>query len=340
MRAALLIFLYFLSTSTLAAKTFGDTKPSRPVATYSIVAIDERTGDIGVAVQSHWFSVGSIVIWAEAGVGAVATQSFVEPSYGPKGLQAMRKGRSAEKALVRLLNKDDNASIRQVAFVDAKANAAAHTGENSIPHACDAQGYGFSVQANLMQKPTVCNAMAAAFEFSKGDLATRMMDALDAAQAEGGDLRGKQSAAMLIVDGERHDNPWEGKIIDLRVEDNPEPLKELRRLVELNRAYNLMNSGDAFMAAGNLAAANNAYDQASALAPNNHEMIFWRAVTLAAAGEEDAAMPLFEQAFAAWPMWRELIPRLPASVILPDDPALIARIMAAGIETENVQDEE
>lgn len=340
MKAALLFSLCFLMhNAAYAAHAFGDAKPRRPVATYSIVAVDERTGDIGVAVQSHWFSVGSIVVWAEAGVGAVATQSFVEPAYGPKGLQSMRRGRSAEKALSKLIAKDENASIRQVAFADAKGNVSAYTGENSISHACDAQGFNFSVQANLMGKPTVCNAMAAAFEYSKGDLASRMMDALDAAQAEGGDIRGKQSAAMIVVKGERQDNPWEGRIIDLRVEDHEEPLRELRRLVVLNRAYNFMNQGDAYIAAGNINAANAAYDAASALAPGNHEMTFWRAVTLASAGEVDASLPLFEEAFDAWPMWRELIPRLPASVILPDDPELIARIMAVGVEIPVLEDE-
>ncbi|MEQ8179176.1 MAG: DUF1028 domain-containing protein [Amphiplicatus sp.] len=316
------------STVALANDDFGAADPKRPVSTYSIVARDAASGEIGVAVQSHWFSVGSIVAWAEAGVGAVATQSFVEPAYGPKGIEAMRKGADPAKALAALLAKDENEAVRQVGFVNAQGRVAAHTGSKAIVEACDRQGEGYSVQANLMEKASVCDAMAAAFEAAEGDLAERLMLALEAAQHEGGDIRGKQSAAMLVVEGEKKANPWEGRIIDLRVEDAPEPLAELRRLIVLNRAYNLMNEGDAAVTAGDMDAANEAYSAASALAPDNHEMIFWRAVTLASVGEVDEALPFFKQAFDAWPLWRELIPRLPASDILPDDQALIARILA------------
>jgi len=316
------------STAAFADDDFGTADPKRPVSTYSIVARDAASGEIGVAVQSHWFSVGSIVAWAEAGVGAVATQSFVEPAYGPKGIEAMRKGADPAKALAALLAKDENEAVRQVGFVNAQGRVAAHTGSKAIVEACDRQGEGYSVQANLMEKASVCDAMAAAFEAAEGDLAERLMLALEAAQTEGGDIRGKQSAAMLVVEGEKKSNPWEGRIIDLRVEDAPEPLAELRRLIVLNRAYNLMNEGDAAVTAGDMDAANEAYSAASALAPDNHEMIFWRAVTLASVGEVDEALPFFKQAFDAWPMWRELIPRLPASDILPDDQALIARILA------------
>lgn len=320
--------LCFCWTAALAGEDFGDARPLRPVSTYSIVAHDASTGEIGVAVQSHWFSVGSIVAWAEAGVGAVATQSFVEPAYGPNGLAAMRKGTVPAKALTALLAKDENEAVRQIGFVDAKGRVAAHTGSKAIIEACDRQGEGYSVQANLMEKASVCDAMAAAFEAAEGDLAERLMRALEAAEKEGGDIRGKQSAAMIVVEGEKKANPWEGRVIDLRVEDDPEPLEELRRLIVLNRAYNLMNEGDAAVTAGDMDAANAAYSAASSLAPDNHEMIFWRAVTLASVGEVEAALPFFREAFEAWPLWRELIPRLPASDILPDDPDLIRRILA------------
>ncbi len=324
------------STAAFADDGFGAADPKRPVSTYSIVARDAATGEIGVAVQSHWFSVGSIVAWAEAGVGAVATQSFVEPAYGPKGLEAMRKGTVPAKALAALLAKDENESVRQIGFVDAQGRVAAHTGSKAIIEACDRQGEGYSVQANLMEKASVCDAMAAAFEAAEGDLAERLMRALEAAEKEGGDIRGKQSAAMLVVEGEKKANPWEGRVIDLRVEDHAEPLEELRRLIVLNRAYNLMNEGDAAVTAGDMDAANEAYSAASALAPGNHEMIFWRAVTLASVGEIDAALPYFKEAFDAWPLWRELIPRLPASGILPDDPDLIRRILAVeGTHTDD-----
>lgn len=307
---------------------FGDADPRRPVATYSIVARDAETGALGVAVQSHWFSVGSIVSWAEAGVGAVATQSFVEPAYGPKGLAAMKKGRPADKALAKLIAKDENENVRQVAFVDADGNVAAHTGAKAIIEACDSQGDGYSVQANLMEKPTVCAAMAAAFEAAEGDLPSRLLAALKGAQSVGGDIRGKQSAAMVVVGADRQKHPWEGRIIDLRIEDHPDPLGELDRLVTLNRAYNLMNGGDALVTAGDMEAANRAYAAAAELAPDNHEMVFWRAATLASVGDVDESLPLFKEAFDAWPLWRELVPRLPHSDILPDDPALIERILA------------
>ena len=310
------------------AEEFGAPDPRRPVATYSIVAHDPETGEMGVAVQSHWFSVGSIVSWAEAGVGAVATQSFVEPAYGPRGLEAMRKGKAPEKALSHLIAKDENENVRQVAFVDAKGRVAAHTGDKAIIHACDQQGEGYSVQANLMENDSVCAAMTAAFETSDGDLAEKMMAALEGAQSVGGDIRGKQSASMIVVEGERKDNPWEGRVIDLRIEDHPAPIKELRRLMVLNRAYNLMNAGDAAVTEGDMEKANALYAAAADLAPGNHEMVFWRAVTLAGAGDVEASLPFFKQAFDAWPLWRELIPRLPASDILPNDPALIEQILS------------
>lgn len=313
---------------TAAAEAFGDADPRRPVATYSIVAHDPDTGEMGVAVQSHWFSVGSIVSWAEAGVGAVATQSFVEPAYGPRGLDVMRKGKAPEKALAGLVAKDENENVRQVAFVDAEGRVAAHTGDKAIIYACDRQGDGYSVQANLMETDTVCAAMAAAYEASDGDLAEKMMAALEGAQSAGGDIRGKQSASMIVVEGERKANPWEGRVIDLRIEDHPEPVKELRRLMVLNRAYNLMNAGDAAVTEGDMEKANALYAAAAEMAPGNHEMVFWRAVTLAGAGDVEAALPFFKEAFDAWPLWRELIPRLPASDILPDDPDLIERILA------------
>jgi len=327
-RFAIAATLLMTTQSNAEDYDFGAADPKRPVATYSIVARDPETGQMGVAVQSHWFSVGSIVSWAEAGVGAVATQSFVEPAYGPKGLAAMKKGTAADKALAKLIAKDENENVRQVAFVDGQGRVAAHTGAKAIIEACDQQGAGYSVQANLMHNATVCSAMAAAFEAAEGDLAARLLAALRGAQSVGGDIRGKQSAAMVVVEGERAEYPWEGHVIDLRIEDHPDPLGELDRLVTLNRAYNLMNEGDALVTAGDMEAANRAYAAAAEMAPDNHEMIFWRAATLASVGDVDKALPLFKEAFDAWPLWRELIPRLPHSDILPDDPALIERILS------------
>ena len=302
--------------------------PLRPVHTFSIVARDADTGQLGAAVQSHWFSVGADVIWAEPGVGAVATQSFIEPSYGPLGLQLMRAGKTANEALHALLAVDEHEDVRQVGMVDARGNVANHTGDHSIEEYCNIKGDDYTVQANLMWKPTVCKAMAAAFENTGGDLAGRMMAALDAAQGEGGDIRGKQSAAILVVEGDTSTPAWGGRVFDLRVDDQAAPLVELRRLLTLARAYRLMNEGDGHMADGDVAQAIAAYSAAEALAPDNHEMVFWHAATLAADGRVDESLPLFRKAFAMWPRWRELVQRLPAAGLLPDDPALMKRILS------------
>lgn len=301
--------------------------PVRPVATYSIVARDAASGELGVAVQSHWFSVGSLVPWAEAGVGAVATQSIVDPSYGPLGLALMRAGRSAPEALAALLAGDAGREVRQVGMVDAAGRAATHTGRLDIPEAGGRLGDGYAVQANLMEKKTVWPAMAHAFESAKGDLAERMLAALDAAEAEGGDIRGRQSAALLVVKARSSGRPWADRVFDLRVEDHPQPLAELRRLVLAQRAYNHMGAGDDCVAAKDWACAESQYGAAQAIAPQNAEMAFWHAVALASNGRLEAARPLFRQAFQADPRWRELVRRLPQVDQLPRDPRLLEEIL-------------
>jgi len=258
----------------------------------------------------------------------VATQSFVDPSYGPLGLRLMRAGKTARNALTALLAADANEDVRQVGMVDADGNVASHTGANAISEHCHIERDGFAVQANLMWKPTVCEAMVAAYETSKGDLAERMMLALEAAQGKGGDIRGSQSAAMLVVSGDNSEPAWGGRVVDLRVEDNPEPLVELRRLLTMSRAYQLMNEGDEHMANGETDKAIAAYGGAEALVPGSHEMIFWHAVTLAADGQAEESLPLFKKAFEMWPLWRELVQRLPASGLLPDDTELMERILS------------
>lgn len=302
--------------------------PVRPVATYSIVARDPQTGQIGVAVQSHWFSVGSMVSWAEAGVGAVATQSFVDPSYGPLGLDLMRAGKSAPEALRALLVADEQQEVRQVGMIDARGGLATHTGSLCIPEAGGQTGDHYAVQANLMHRDTVWPAMARAFEQAKGDLAERMLAALDAAEAEGGDIRGRQSAALVVVGGEATGRPWAGRLFDLRVEDHPDPLTELRRLVGIQRAYNNMTAGDDCLAVQDWPCAEREYGTARRLQPENAEMAFWYAVALATGGKLATARPLFAQAFAADPRWRELVSRLPAVEQLPNDPDLLQEILA------------
>lgn len=303
-------------------------RPVRPVTTYSIVARDPQTGELGVAVQSHWFSVGSIVTWAEAGVGAIATQSFVDPGYGKLGLELLRGGKSAPEALKALLAADEGRDVRQVAIVDTQGRVAAHTGKKSIAAAGHQTGPNYSVQANLMDKATVWPAMARAFEAATGDLAERMLAALEAAENEGGDIRGRQSAALLIVKPESSGRPWAGadRVVDLRIEDHPAPLVELRRLLRVHRAYVHMNRGDLCAEKKDWACAVREYGAAEKLMPEQMEILFWHAVTLVTAGRPDEALPLFRKVFAREPKWAELVERLPASDLLPNDPALLRRI--------------
>jgi uncharacterized Ntn-hydrolase superfamily protein len=289
----------------------------RPANTFSIVARDPATGELGVAVQSHWFSVGSSVTWAEPGIGAVATQSFVEPAYGPKGLALMRVGAAAPDALKQLLTADASSAVRQVAFVDAQGRVGAHTGARCIAYAGHHVGDGYSVQANMMGNDKVVPAMRQAFEATRGDLAERMLAALDAAQAAGGDIRGCQSAAMLVVDGKRTDEPWKARKIDLRVEDSPAPLAELRRLVTLARAYDHMNQGDLAIERDQVDRALEHYGAAARMVPGNAEMLYWQGISLAGKGRHDEAMPVLRKAFEADPAWIELTRRLPAAQLLP-----------------------
>src|SRR5215204_4340366 len=302
----------------------------RPVHTYSIVARDPDTGELGVAVQSHWFSVGSIVAWAEAGIGAVATQSFVDPSYGKNGLDLMRNGKSAPDTLKELLAKDEGREVRQVAMIDAQGRVEAWTGKNDIQAAGHIVGKDFSVQANLMLNDKVWPAMARAFENTTGDLADRMLAALDAAQAVGGDIRGRQSAALIVVTGKPTGQAWKDRTFDLRVDDSPEPLQELRRLVRLQRAYNHMNAGDLAVEKKDNEGALREYGAAEKLVPDNAEMIYWHAVALVNMDRVDESLPLFRKVFAMDRNWITLTPRLPKSGLLPDDAKLIERIVSAG----------
>ena len=297
-------------------------------ATFSIVARDSTTGDIGVAVQSHYFSVGPIVPWAEPGVGAVATQSLVEVSYGPRGLELMRNGKDAEDTLKELLAQDDHADVRQVAMIDVRGKVAAHTGARCIPDAGDTIGAGYSVQANLMANKKVWPAMAKAYEESKGDLAERLLAALEAGQAAGGDIRGQQSAAIVIVRGKRSSRPWSDRILDLRVEDSPKPIAELRRLVKVWRAYRNVDEGDALVTEGKVEEAMRAYAEAARLAPDNNEILFWEGVTLWKLGREKEASPIFRKVFARDRRWVDLVPRLVPAGLLDDDPASIRRIQS------------
>lgn len=305
--------------------------PRFPFAhTFSIVARDPATRQMGVAVQSHWFSTGSVVTWAEPGVGAIATQSMVEVSYGPLGLNGLRSGMKPQEVLDELLAKDDNSAVRQVAMLDAQGNIAVHTGARCIAEAGHQAGNQYSVQANMMLRNTVWPAMAAAYEKASGDLADRMLAALDAAQAEGGDIRGKQSAAMLVVSGDHLDQPWKGILVDLRVEDHPEPLVELRRLLNIQRAYEAMNRGDELLSEGKVEEAFHAYDKGASLAPWIDELPFWQAVTLAESGKVEESLPIFKKVFQADPNWALLLQRLPAAGLFKVDAEVLKRITSLG----------
>lgn len=279
--------------------------------TYSIIARDPESGELGGAVQSHWFSVGAVVLWAEAGVGIVATQATANTMYGPLGLNLMRSGISAPKALHALLSTDRLADVRQVAMIDPQNRVASHTGKRCMQAAGHITEDGFSAQANMMANASVWPAMAEAYRDAKGDLAEKLLAALDAAQASGGDIRGQQSAALRVVPAAASSRPWDDSLFDLRVEDHPRPLEELRRLVRIQRAYRLMNQGDEVLARGDTPAALAAYSAAAALAPEMIEIPFWQAVTLADLGQADAALPILRQVLHNNPDWATLLQRLP-----------------------------
>ncbi len=323
-------------SNSAAINNLFEGSPRRPVSTYSIVARDAATGQMGVAVQSHWFSVGSVVPWAEAGVGAVATQSFVDVKYGPLGLAMMKAGKTANESLKALTSSDSGEAVRQVAMIDAVGNVATHTGAKCIAEAAHASGKApdgsaYSCQANLMRKSTVPAAMAKAFEASSGPLADRLLAALRAAEGEGGDIRGQQSAAILIVRATSTGKVWEDRLVDLRVEDNLAPVDELARLVKLHAAYDRMNAGDLAVEKNDMAGAMREYSAAHELAPTSAEMVFWAAVALANAGKIDDAIPLLKEAFKDRAGdWRETLRRLPRSGLLPDDARLMERLLKAG----------
>ncbi len=280
--------------------------------TFSIVARDPVTGEMAVAVQSHWFSVGTAVPWGEAGVGVVATQSFVNKSYGPKGLALIKSGKTAPEALQELLAQDEGREVRQVAMIDTNGNVNAYTGKNCIDYASQIVGKNFSVQSNMMLNKKVCPAMAKAFEESTGKpLAERVLAVLQAAQAVGGDIRGKQSAAILVVAGKSSSQPWNDKLIDLRVDDNTLPLVELNRLLQLYRAYEHMDKGDLATEKNDMPLAMKEYRSAMQLFPKNLEMQYWTAITLANNKKITAAAAMLQKIYKQDANWRALTKRLP-----------------------------
>lgn len=279
--------------------------------TYSIVAHDPETGRFGIAVQSHYLGVGPVVPWLEAGVGGVATQARVNTSFGPIGLELLRAGRSAAEVVAALVASDEQAQHRQVGVVDAHGGAAAHTGELAIPAAGHRVGDGFTVQGNLLERDTCWPAMADAYEAALADglpFVERLLRALEAAEGEGGDVRGRQSAAIQVVDGKLHQAAWRGRIMDLRIEDHPDPVPELRRIVTMQLAYDLTDDeGDAARAG---MSAEERYMHARRLSPEAYELVFWKGVELAVAGDVEAARRELAIAFAADSRWRTTLRHL------------------------------
>jgi len=295
--------------------------------TFSIVARDTVTGDLGVAVQSHWFSVGSVVSWAEPGVGAVATQSLVNVSFGQRALDLMRSGKTAPEALKILIGADEGRDFRQLAIIDTMGNVAVHTGEKCIADAGHISGNNFSVQANMMLNKKVWPAMAAAFEHTGGPLAERMLAALEAGQQAGGDIRGQQSAAILVVHGKSTGKIWEDRLIDLRVEDNPAAVKEIGRVLRLFRAYEHMNNGDLAIEHGDETAALNEYGAAEKMFPDNIEMRYWHAVSLVNIDKTDRALPIFKDIFLKDTNWVQLTRRIARNDMLNTDEKTLKKIL-------------
>jgi len=314
----------------ISITTFAQFKTNEPFAhTFSIVARDPVTGEMAVGVQSHWFSVGTSVSWAEAGVGAVATQSFTNKSFGIRGLKLLKDGKTAQEALDILLSDDPGKEVRQVAIVDHLGNVAVHTGSGCVQYAGHIKGDQYSVQSNMMLTDKVPGAMSKAFEASKGKpLAERVMSALNAAQAAGGDIRGKQSAALIVVPGKSNKEPWNERTVDLRVDDSSAPLPELERLLKVHEAYEFMNRGDLAVEKNDMNSAMKDYGTAMKMFPNNLEMQYWTAVTLANDKQVAKALPMFKKVFSQNSNWKEMTKRLPAVKLLTVTETELKQILA------------
>lgn len=296
--------------------------------TYSIVARDDETGDIGVAVQSHWFSVGPVVAWGEAGVGVVATQSFVNVSFGIRGLELLKEGFTPEEAVKKLIEDDEASDFRQLAILDIEGNSYSYTGSKCVDFASNIFAQNYSVQANMMLNSTVPKAMEDAFNRSKGlPLAERLMSALEAAENEGGDIRGKQSASLLVLRGKSTGKTWEDRLVDLRVDDHKNPLEELKRLLKVHRAYEHMNNGDLAVEKNDMETALKEYSLAEEMFPGNEEMLYWRAVTLANNGHLDDALPLFKSVFEKNMNWHEMTKRIVKNGLLTVDEKSLNKIL-------------
>ena len=290
--------------------------------TYSIVALDRDTGELGVAVQSRWLAAGAVVPWVRPGVGAVATQSFVDARYGHAGIELLAGGRTPEAALAELIAADTDPGVRQVGMVDATGRTAAHTGSDCVAAAGHLTGSGVTVQANMMERSTVWPAMLAAYEGADGDLTDRLLAALRAAEAEGGDVRGRQSAGLLVVPGSPDAKPWDVRF-DVRIDDHRDPLGELERLVSVARGYEALDEAFEALAVGEVEAAAAFTERAAALAPDDDQIRLWHAVTVFDAGDEARGRKLYRSALAVEPRAGEHLRRFAAAGQLPGRERLV-----------------
>ncbi len=310
----LVITLTMISVNSVNAKTNNKEKLAH---TFSIVASDKETGEMAVGVQSHWFSVGTLVSWGKSGIGVVATQSFVNPAYGPNGIKMMKDGKSASEVLEKLVSEDDGRDFRQVAMLDVNGDVSAFTGKKCIKFANQITGDNYSVQANMMMNDKIVPAMSKAFESYKNlPLAERVLKVLQVAQETGGDIRGRQSASLIVVNAEPVENSWEEHKIDLRVDDSEKPLVEIERLLKVHHAYEHMNNGDLAVEHNDMKLALKEYGSAEKLMPDNLEMKYWKAIALANNNQVREALPLFKIVFTKDENWRELTKRLPKSDLL------------------------
>lgn len=284
--------------------------------TYSIVARDPTTGAFGVAVQSHAFAVGPRVPWLDPSAGAIATQALTNVEFGPRGLELLRIGWSASDALDALVSSDPEAENRQLGIVDGSGRVAAHTGAACIRDCGHVIGDGYVVMGNLLRTPDVWPAMAAAYEASASSpFWERLLSALEAAEAAGGDVRGRQSAALVIV---RDGAEPLGSVVNVRVDDHADPLVELRRLATLSEAYRLVSPA----ADDGVVSQAARYAAARLLAPGALEVVFWEAVRLAAEGDIGAARRELAIATEVDPTWAEAFRRVASAGLAGTDPGV------------------
>ena len=322
--AALLPFLLLPCAPPLGAQERAATPPvhhDEIVATFSIVARDPATGELGVAVQSRAFRAGAIVSYAKAGVGAIATQAAANQTYGPRGLDLLELGLSPDEVVAHLTGSDPGRDRRQLAVIDARGRVRAYTGSGTSAWAGHIEGENYSVQGNILAGEAVVQAMATAFESSSGALALRLMDALDAGEAVGGDARGKQAGGVLVVrpigDSGRTTDRW----VDVRVDDHAEPFKELRRLVNMSVSRNHAREARSLAEQGRFSEAIERQREAVAIVPDEDQLIYGLARLHARAGDAANAVATLRDAIDRNPRWRELAATQQDFDSIRDDPA-------------------